>query len=89
MMDGTTRLSCRGEAIHSLSYQASFAEQAIVPEVCAIKVRADAPLDRVAGLACGVSTGLGAAMVRAPVQPGSQMWHRHLNRICPGATGHG
>ena len=71
MMDGTTRLCCRGEAIHTLSYQGSFAEHAIVPEVCAIKVRSDAPLDRVAGLACGVSTGLGAAMVRAPVEPGS------------------
>ena len=73
MFDGTTRLRCRGEAVHSLSYQASFAEQAIVPEVCAIKVRSDAPLDRIAGLAGGVSTGLGASMVRAPVQPGSSV----------------
>ncbi len=73
MFDGTTRLSCRGEAVHSLSYQASFAEQAIVPEVCAIRVRPDAPLDRVAGLACGISTGLGASMVRAPVEPGSSV----------------
>jgi Zn-dependent alcohol dehydrogenase len=73
MLDDTTRL-CRGhEAIHSLSYQASFAEQAIVPEACAVKVREDAPLEKVAGLACGVSTGLGAAMVRAPVAPGSSV----------------
>lgn len=73
MLDDTTRL-CRGhEAIHSLSYQASFAEQAIVPEACAIKVRDDAPLEKVAGLACGVSTGLGASMVRAPVAPGSSV----------------
>ncbi len=73
MFDGTTRLRCHGEAVHSLSYQAAFAEQAIVPEVCAIKVRQDAPLDRIAGLACGVSTGLGASMVRAPVEPGSSV----------------
>jgi len=73
MLDGTTRLSCRGEAIHSLSYQASFAEQAIVPVECAVKVRRDAPLERVAGLACGVSTGLGASMVRAPVEAASSV----------------
>lgn len=73
MLDGSTRLRCRGEAIHSLSYQSSFAEQAIVPEACAVKVRPDAPLDRIAGLACGVSTGLGAALVRAPVAPGSSV----------------
>jgi Zn-dependent alcohol dehydrogenase len=73
MLDGTTRLCCGKEAIHSLSYQASFAEQAIVPEACAVRVRADAPLEKVAGLACGVSTGLGAAMVRAPVAPGSSV----------------
>ena len=73
MQDGTTRLCCGSEAIHSLSYQASFAEQAIVPEACAVKVREDAPLDKVAGLACGVSTGLGASMVRAPVAPGSSV----------------
>lgn len=73
MLDDTTRL-CRGdEAIHSLSYQASFAEQAIVPEACAVKVREDTPLEKVAGLACGVSTGLGASMVRAPVTPGSSV----------------
>lgn len=71
MFDGTTRLTRGAEAIHSLSYQASFAEQAIVPEACAVKVRADAPLERLAGLACGVSTGLGASMVRTPVEPGS------------------
>ena len=73
MFDGSTRLACRGEAIHSLSYQASFAEEAIVPEACAVKVRDDAPLERVAGLACGVSTGLGASMVRAPVEAGSSV----------------
>ena len=73
MRDDTTRLSCKGEPIHSLSYQASFAEQAIVPESCAVKVREDAPLERIAGLACGISTGLGASMVRAPVTPGSSV----------------
>ncbi len=73
MLDGTTRLSKSGEAIHGLSFQASFAEKAIVPERCAVRVRPDAPLDKLAGLACGISTGLGAAMVRDPVEPGSSV----------------
>ncbi len=75
MLDGTTRLSRGGgaEAIHSLSFQASFAEKAIVPERAAVRVRGDAPLDKLAGLACGVSTGLGASMVRNPVEPGANV----------------
>lgn len=73
MLDGTTRLSKAGEAIHSLSFQASFAEKAVVPERCAVRVRPDAPLEQLAGLACGVSTGLGAAMVRDPIEPGSNV----------------
>ncbi len=73
MLDGTTRLSKGDEAIHSLSFQASFAEKAIVPERSAVRVRKDAPLDKLAGLACGVSTGLGAAMVRDPVEPGASV----------------
>jgi Zn-dependent alcohol dehydrogenase len=73
MLDGTTRLTRGAEAIHSLSYQASFAELAIVPERCAIRVRRDAPLERLCGLACGVSTGLGAALLRADVEAGSSV----------------
>jgi len=73
MLDGTTRLRRGDEAIHSLAYQASFAEYAVVPECCAVKIAADAPLAEVVGLACGVSTGLGAAMLRAPVAPGSRV----------------
>jgi Zn-dependent alcohol dehydrogenase len=73
MLDGTTRLSQGGEPIHSLHFQASFAECAIVPERFATKVASDAPLDKVCGFACGVSTGMGAAMVRANVLPGSSV----------------
>jgi len=73
MLDGTTRLSQGGSPIHTLHYQGSFAEYAIVPERFLVPVRHDAPLDAVCGLACGVSTGLGAAMVRTPVVPGSSV----------------
>ena len=71
MLDGTTRLSRGGRAIHSLHYQGSYAQFAIVPDRFVVPIRPDAPLDAVCGLACGVSTGLGAAMVRADVQAGS------------------
>jgi Zn-dependent alcohol dehydrogenase len=71
MLDGTTRLTKGAEKIHQISYQGSFAEYSIVPEVCAIKVGEKTKLGDVVGLACGASTGLGAAMVRTPVEAGS------------------
>jgi Zn-dependent alcohol dehydrogenase len=73
MLDGTTRLSKDGSPIHTLHYQGSYAEYAIVPARFVVPIRRDAPLDVVCGLACGISTGLGAAMVRADVQPGSSV----------------
>jgi Zn-dependent alcohol dehydrogenase len=71
MPDGTPRLSRDGEDINSFFCQSSFAEYAVVPASAVVKVRADAPLDKLAGLACGISTGLGASMVRHPVAAGS------------------
>jgi Zn-dependent alcohol dehydrogenase len=73
MLDGTTRLTRDGEKIHQISYQGSFAEYSIVPEVCAIKVGGQTKLEDVVGLACGASTGLGAAMVRTSVEKGSNV----------------
>jgi Zn-dependent alcohol dehydrogenase len=71
MQDGTTRLRRGTEEVYSLSYQASFAERAVVPARCAVRVPQEAPLHALCGLACGVSTGLGAAIVRAEVEAGS------------------
>lgn len=73
MLDGTTRLSKDGAPIHTLHYQGSYAEYAVVPERFVVPVRQDAPLDVVCGLACGMSTGLGASMVRTPVAPGASV----------------
>src|SRR5690606_23251118 len=73
MLDGTTRLSRAGEPVHTLHYQGTFAEQAVVPERFVTPVRADVPLDVVCGLACGLSTGLGASTVRTPVVTGSSV----------------
>jgi len=73
MLDGTTRLSKDGRPIHTLHYQGSYAEAAIVPERFVTPIRRDAPLDVVCGLACGITTGLGAAMMRAGVVAGSSV----------------
>jgi Zn-dependent alcohol dehydrogenase len=70
MPDRTRRLRRDGVELNSFFCQSSFAEYAVVPVSAVVKVRKDAPLEKLAGLSCGISTGLGASMVRAPVQPG-------------------
>ena len=49
----------------------TFAEYAVMPEIALAKVSPEAPLDRACLFACGLSTGLGAAMFTAKVEPGS------------------
>ena len=71
MLDGTTRLSSNGEDVFTLFCQGTLAEFAVVPVSAVVRVPKDAPLDVLAGLGCAFSTGLGAAMVRANVRPGS------------------
>jgi S-(hydroxymethyl)glutathione dehydrogenase/alcohol dehydrogenase len=69
--DGTTRLSRNGERIRHFMGTSTFAEYAVLPEIALAKVSRDAPLDRACLFACGLSTGLGAAMFTARVEPGS------------------
>src|SRR4051812_7943555 len=69
--DGTTRLSRDGEPIRHFMGCSTFAEYTVMPEVALPKVNPEAPLDRCALFACGLSTGLGAAMYRAQVEAGS------------------
>jgi S-(hydroxymethyl)glutathione dehydrogenase / alcohol dehydrogenase len=69
--DGTTRLSRDGERIRHFMGTSTFAEYAVLPEIALAKVSPDAPLDRACLFACGLSTGLGAAMFTAKVEPGS------------------
>jgi S-(hydroxymethyl)glutathione dehydrogenase / alcohol dehydrogenase len=69
--DGTTRLSRGGEPIRHFMGCSTFAEYTVMPEIALAKVNPEAPLDRCALFACGLSTGLGAAMYRANVEPGS------------------
>ena len=69
--DGTTRLSREGEPIRHFMGTSTFAEYAVLPEIALAKVSPEAPLDRACLFACGLSTGLGAAMFTAKVEPGS------------------
>jgi S-(hydroxymethyl)glutathione dehydrogenase/alcohol dehydrogenase len=69
--DGTTRLSRDGDPVRHFMGTSTFAEYTVMPEIALAKVSPDAPLDRACLFACGLSTGLGAAMNTAKVDPGS------------------
>src|SRR6476646_7289743 len=69
--DGTTRLSRDGEPIRHFMGTSTFAEYTVMPEIALARVSKEAPLDRACLFACGLSTGLGAAINTARVQPGS------------------
>ena len=69
--DGTTRLSRDGEPIRHFMGTSTFAEYTVMPEIALAKIDSEAPLDRACLFACGLSTGLGAAMNTARVEPGT------------------
>jgi S-(hydroxymethyl)glutathione dehydrogenase/alcohol dehydrogenase len=69
--DGTTRLSRDGEPIRHFMGTSAFAEYTVMPEIALARVSQDAEPDRACLFACGLSTGLGAAMNTAKVRPGS------------------
>jgi S-(hydroxymethyl)glutathione dehydrogenase/alcohol dehydrogenase len=69
--DGTTRLHRGDERIRHFMGTSTFAEATVMPEIALAKVNPDAPLDVVCSLACGATTGIGAALYVAKVEPGS------------------
>jgi S-(hydroxymethyl)glutathione dehydrogenase/alcohol dehydrogenase len=69
--DGTTRLSRAGEPMRHFMGTSTFAEYTVMPEIALAKIDPEAPLDRACLFACGLSTGIGAAMNTAKVAPGS------------------
>jgi S-(hydroxymethyl)glutathione dehydrogenase / alcohol dehydrogenase len=69
--DGTARLARDGEPIRHFMGTSTFAEYTVMPEIALAKVDEDAPFEHAALFACGLSTGLGAAMFTARVEPGS------------------
>src|SRR5213076_1364877 len=69
--DGTTRLTRDGEPVRHFMGTSTFAEHAVVPEIALAKIDGEASLEAACLFACGLSTGLGAAMFTAHVQNGS------------------
>jgi len=69
--DGTARLSRAGEPLRHFMGTSTFAEYTVMPEIALARIDREAPLDRACLFACGLSTGLGAAMKTASVSAGS------------------
>ena len=71
MPDGTSRFSLDGKPLHRYMGCSTFSEYTVVPEVSLAVVSKEAPLDKVCLLGCGVTTGIGAVLNTAKVEPGS------------------
>lgn len=71
MPDGTRRFSLNGQDINHYMGTSTFSEFTVVPEVSLAKVSKEAPLDKICLLGCGVTTGIGAVLNTAKVEPGS------------------
>ncbi|HEY4427364.1 MAG TPA: alcohol dehydrogenase catalytic domain-containing protein [Solirubrobacteraceae bacterium] len=69
--DGTTRLSRDGEPLRHFMGTSTFAQYTVMPEIALARIDSEAPLDRACLFACGLSTGLGAAIRTAQVRAGS------------------
>ena len=71
MPDGTSRFSIGNDAIHHYMGTSTFANHTVLPEIAVAKVREDAPFDKICYIGCGVTTGIGAVINTAGVEPGS------------------
>jgi S-(hydroxymethyl)glutathione dehydrogenase/alcohol dehydrogenase len=71
MPDGTSRFSTNGMAIYHYMGTSTFSEYSVVAEVSLAKISKSAPLDKVCLLGCGVTTGIGAVLNTAKVEPGA------------------
>ena len=73
MPDGTSRFSLNGEPIRHYMGCSTFANYSVLPEIALAKIREDAPFDKVCYIGCGVTTGVGAVVNTAKVEPGSNV----------------
>ena len=73
MPDGTSRFSLRGQKIHHYMGCSTFANHTVLPEIALAKIRPDAPFDKVCYIGCGVTTGIGAVINTAKVEPGANV----------------
>lgn len=71
LADGTSRISCRGQQVYQFLGVSGFCQYTVVPDTSLAKIDANAPLDKVCLLGCGVSTGYGAAVHVGKVDSGS------------------
>ena len=69
MPDGTSRFSYKGEKILHYMGTSTFSNYSVLPEIALAKVRPDAPFEKICYIGCGVTTGLGAVMFTAKVEP--------------------
>ena len=73
MPDGTSRFSLDGEPIHHYMGCSTFSNFTVLPEIAVAKVRDDAPFSKICYIGCGVTTGIGAVVNTARVEPGSNV----------------
>ena len=73
MPDGTSRFSLNGEPVLHYMGCSTFANYTVLPEIALAKIREDAPFDKVCYIGCGVTTGVGAVVNTAKVEPGSNV----------------
>jgi S-(hydroxymethyl)glutathione dehydrogenase / alcohol dehydrogenase len=73
MPDGTSRFSLDGKPLHHYMGCSTFANFTVLPEIALAKIREDAPFDKVCYIGCGVTTGIGAVINTAKVEPGANV----------------
>ena len=73
MPDGTSRFSLKGEKLYHYMGTSTFANYTVLPEIAVAKIREDAPFDKVCLIGCGVTTGVGAVINTAKVEPGANV----------------
>ena len=73
MPDGTSRFSLNGKPVLHYMGTSTFANYTVLPEIALAKIREDAPFDKVCYIGCGVTTGVGAVINTAKVEPGSNV----------------
>jgi S-(hydroxymethyl)glutathione dehydrogenase/alcohol dehydrogenase len=73
MPDATSRFSVGGEKLFHYMGTSTFSQYTVVPEIAVAKIRPDAPFDKVCYIGCGVTTGIGAVINTAKVEPGANV----------------
>ena len=73
MPDSTSRFSAGGQKLFHYMGTSTFSNYTVVPEIAVAKIRPDAPFDKVCYIGCGVTTGIGAVINTAKVEPGANV----------------